>query len=217
MKQILKAPSPHPSLLLGLNFIPDYSSPPQQPCREMGNEDYNEFIPFFCGCFFLLFQCGVPPTKISNVNPPHGLLFFQITPVRVSMGSQVLLVNPAPVWALLSTDLQVPLCQEPAPAQTPTGSQPPLRHPPAAVWVCSRACRGSPHFFIWTSMGCMSTAASAMVFTTGCRGISTLAPQAPPALSLSIDLVSAELFLSHILSPLFFDHNYFCEIIIFFS
>ena len=54
----------------------------------------------------------------------------------------------------------------------------------------------------WTFMGCRATACLIMIFTTGCRGISAPAPGAPPPPPSSLTLVSAELFLSHILTPL---------------
>lgn len=41
-----------------------------------------------------------------------------------------------------------------------------------------------------------------ILFTTGCRGIPALVPGAPPAPYPSLTLVSAELFLPHILTPL---------------
>jgi len=40
-----------------------------------------------------------------------------------------------------------------------------------------------------------------VVFTTGYRGISALVPRAPAPFPSSLTLVSAELFLSHVLSP----------------
>ena len=54
----------------------------------------------------------------------------------------------------------------------------------------------------WTSMGCRGTACLTMVFTMDCRGISAPAPGAPPPSPSSLTLVSAELFRSHILTPL---------------
>ena len=54
----------------------------------------------------------------------------------------------------------------------------------------------------WTSMGCRGTACLTMVFPMGCRGISAPAPGAPPPPPSSLTLVSAELFLSHLLTPL---------------
>jgi len=55
---------------------------------------------------------------------------------------------------------------------------------------------------LWTSMGCRRTACLTMVFTMGCRRSSALAPGAPPPPPSSLTLVSAELFLSYILTLL---------------
>ena len=52
-------------------------------------------------------------------------------------------------------------------------------------------------------MGCRKTACFTMIISTGCRAISAPAPGAPPPPPSSLTLVSAELFLSHILTPLF--------------
>jgi len=53
------------------------------------------------------------------------------------------------------------------------------------------------------SMGCRGTACLTTVFTTGCRGISALAPATPPPPLCSLTLVSAELFLSCVLTLVF--------------
>jgi len=55
----------------------------------------------------------------------------------------------------------------------------------------------------WPSMDCRGTACLIMVFIMNCRGkLSTLAPGARPLPPSSLTLVSAELFLSHSLTPL---------------
>jgi len=53
----------------------------------------------------------------------------------------------------------------------------------------------------WASTGFRGTVCLAMVFSTGCRGISAPAPGALPHPPSSMTSVSAELFLSHILTP----------------
>jgi len=56
----------------------------------------------------------------------------------------------------------------------------------------------------WTSMGCRGTACLTMVFNTSCKGrLSAPASRAPPPAPSSLTLMSAELFLSHCLTPLF--------------
>jgi len=94
-------------------------------------------------------------------------------------------------------------CQEPASAQALHGVTASFSHPPAPVLApLFTGCRwiSAPP---WTAMGCRGTACLTMVFITGCRGISAPEPGAPPPSPASLTLVSAELFLSHILTPLF--------------
>jgi len=55
---------------------------------------------------------------------------------------------------------------------------------------------------LWTSMDCRGITYLTMVFFTGCRGICAPVPGAPPPSPASRTLLSAELFLSHILIPL---------------
>jgi len=93
----------------------------------------------------------------------------------------------------------------------PTESQPPSGIHLLWHGVPSTGCRwrSAPP---WTSMGCRGTACLTMVFSTGCRGISAPAPGAPPPPPSSLALVSAELFLSHRLTPLsslLFYHSFF--------
>ena len=89
-------------------------------------------------------------------------------------------------------------CQE---RRLPTVSQPPL-----GASTCSRM--ESSMGWRWiaapllTSMGCWGTACLTMVVSTGFRGISAQAPGAPLSHRSSLTLVSAELFLSHLLTPL---------------
>jgi len=58
-----------------------------------------------------------------------------------------------------------------------------------------------PPALAWTNMGCRGTASLTMVFITGCRGTSALAPGTPPPPPSSLTLVFVEWFLSHILTP----------------
>ena len=83
-----------------------------------------------------------------------------------------------------------------------TGSQHPLAASTSSRVGSSTGCRwmSAPP---WTSMGCRGTACLTVVFIVGCKGISAPAPGAPPPPPSSLTLVSAELFLVHILTPLF--------------
>ena len=114
-------------------------------------------------------------------------------------GSQVLPAN------LLQRGLLFPWvhrsCQEPAPAWAFHRVTASFGHPPAPAWGPPQAA-GGYLLHCKPSMGCRGTACLTMVFTTGCRGISALAPGAPPPPPSSLTLVSAELFLSHLLTPL---------------
>ena len=69
----LKMPSPHPSLLLGLNFTPGFSPPPSLE-RHRGTGKGGEVCGQFITCCLLrgrtthtlpLLQRGVPPTRDS--------------------------------------------------------------------------------------------------------------------------------------------------------
>jgi len=75
----------------------------------------------------------------------------------------------------------------------PKGSQPPSTISTYLNVVSSMGCKwiSAPPLI---SMGCKGTACLSMVFTTGCRGIYTPAPGAPPLPRSSLTLVFAELF-----------------------
>ena len=59
---------------------------------------------------------------------------------------------------------------------------------------------------LWTPMVCRGTACLTMVCSTGCRGISVLAPGAPPPPPSALTLASAELHASHSLTPFILLH-----------
>jgi len=104
--------------------------------------------------------------------------------------------KPAPPWAPLSTGPARSLLQH----GLPMVSQPRLGilllwHgvvPGLQVGICSTV----------DLHGLWGTACLTMVFSTGCREISALVPGAPPPPPSALTLVSAELFLSHILTHL---------------
>ncbi|XP_049649850.1 uncharacterized protein LOC126035357 [Accipiter gentilis] len=140
--------------------------------------------------------------NFSNVTPPHGLQFFtncsSVGPFHgvqsfrnglLQRGLLSLHGVPGPARSLLQCRLS-------------TGSQPPSGVSTSSGVGSSTGCRriSAPP---WTSMDCRGTACLTMVFTTGCRGISALVPGAPPPPPSSLTWVSAGLFLSHILTPLF--------------
>jgi len=84
----------------------------------------------------------------------------------------------------------------------PTGSQPPLGTSTCFGVGSSMGYRlmSTP---LWTSMGCRGTTCLIMVFIMSCKGrLSAPATGAPPPPPSSLTLMSAELFLSHHLTPL---------------
>jgi len=80
----------------------------------------------------------------------------------------------------------------------PTGSQPPSEESTCSGAESSRGYRWIPPPL--TSMCCRWTTCLTTVFSTSCRGISLPMHGAPPPPPSSLALVSAELFLPHILT-----------------
>lgn len=108
-------------------------------------------------------------------------------------GSQILPEN-LHQCGLFSTDCSS--CQEPACVRDVHGSQLCLRHT-----VCSS--RGAGGYLIHCDpQGCREMTWLTMTGITSCRGISALVPGAPPPSASPLTLVSADLFLSCLLSPL---------------
>jgi len=142
--------------------------------------------------------------NFSNVGPSHRLQFFtnssRVGPFhRVQSFRNGLLHQGSSVESqvlpehllhhgLLSLWVQRSL-QEPAPAQAPHGVTALFGHI-HLLW----------HGVLHVLQG---TACLTMVLITGCRGMLAPEPGAPPPLPSSLTWVSAELFLPHILSPLF--------------
>jgi len=131
--------------------------------------------------------------------PRGAVLQEQAAPAWVPHGVTRPASKPAPARARLSMSPQV-LAGACSSTGLPMGSQPPL-----AIHLLRREVPPTGYRWIpaplWTSMGCSRTACLTIVCSTGCRGISAPATGAPPPTPLAF--VSAELFLSCILSPLF--------------
>ena len=96
----------------------------------------------------------------------------------------------------------------------PSGSWPPLRHPPALVLAPAGAVGASLH--PQSLCGLQGHSCLTVFFTMGFRGISDPEPGAMPAPPSPLTSVSAELLLSHTLTLLFSGHNYTCAITFFF-
>ena len=138
-----------------------------------------------------LLQCGVPPTGCSpsgtdcySVGPPRGHRSCQQT--CSSVGSS-LHGATGPARSLIQHRLPT---GSPSPSGASTCSG--VGSSPCCRWISAPALTSMGAGHSCLTMGC----------TTGCRGISALAPGAPPAPPASLTLVSAGLFLSHILTPL---------------
>ena len=129
--------------------------------------------------------CGRSGTGCSSMGPPGGHKPYQQTCCRVG---SCLCGSTGPGRSLLRCGL-------------PTGSQPPGIHQ-LQCGVPSMGC-GWISAPPWTSMGSRGTACLTMIFIKSCRGkfllwrLEHLLP-----LLLSLTFVSAELFLSHSLTPL---------------
>lgn len=125
------------------------------------------------------------------MGPLHGVVFQNRLPQPQSpIGSQVLPVNLfqhgllSPTKSLLQHRLS-------------TGPQHPLASTCSSTVDCSWVSVPA-----WTSECCGVTTCLTKVFTRGCRGISPLAHEAPPAYPSAWTSVTAALFVSHILIPL---------------
>jgi len=130
--------------------------------------------------------------NFSSVSPSHRVQSFRNRLLQHGSptGSQVL---PTKLRGLLSPRVHRSW-QDPAPAWALHGVTASFGHPPAPAWGPPWA---APP---WGSKGCRGTACLTVVFTTGCRDISSLVPGLPLAPASSLTLVSAELFLPHILT-----------------
>jgi len=142
----------------------------------------SESFPWATGLHKLL-QCGFLPRG--------AVLQEQTAPLWVPHGVTSPASKPGPAWAPLSTGPQV-LPRACSSVGFPQGH--------SLLWVsaCSRVrssvgCRwiSAP---LWTSVGCRGTVCLTVVVLIGCRGISALAPGAPPPPPSSLPLMSANFF-----------------------
>jgi len=157
--------------------------------------------------FHELLQCGPLPQAavlqelLQRGSLPQGAVLQEQTAVAwVPHGVRSPASKPAPAWAPLTSGTQV-LPGACSSMGSPWGHSL-LRASTCSSVGSSPGCRwrSAPP---WTSTGCRGTACPTMVCSMGCRGTSALAPGEPPLAPSSLTLVSAELFLSHILTPLF--------------
>jgi len=167
------------------------------PCSSVGS------LPPETALHELLHRESFPRAAVLHELPQRGsfpraaVLQEKGAPAWVPHGVTSPASKPAPAWAPLSTQPQV-LAGACSSAGFPWGHSL-LQASTCSVVGSSTGCRwrSAPP---WTSMDCRGTACLTMAFTMGCRGISALAPGAPPP-SPSLTLVSAELF--HTYSLLF--------------
>lgn len=122
-------------------------------------------------------------TNCFSKGPFYGGQFFRNRLLQCSspMGHKSC-QELAAVWAPLSTGLQI----------LPGASK---GH--SLLWTYASAPLWPP---LWVSAPLLTS--KTRVFMMGCRGMSALRPGVPPPLPSSLVLVSAELFPSHILTPL---------------
>ena len=140
--------------------------------------------------------------KVGTWTPwtsPMWVLQEQAAPAWIPHGVTSPVSKSAPAWAPLSMGPQV------RPRVCSSASSAPghslLRASTCSGVRSSTGCRwiSAPPL---TSVGYRRTAFLTMVLSTGSRGISARVPEAHPPPPSSLTLLSAELFLSHILSPL---------------
>ena len=153
--------------------------------------------------------------NFSNVSSSHGLQFFTtFSSVGPSHVVQFLQAQAAPAW--VPHGVTSPASKlAPAWAPLPTGPRilpetcSSMDSPQGHSLLWTSTCSGvGPHPGCrwrsappWTSMGCRGTACLTVIFITGCRGVSAVAAGAPPPPPSSLTLVSAELFLTRIVTP----------------
>ena len=197
----------------------------------MRNRGCCQFITH-CLCLSFLLRGMTPhtlPLPQRGV-PPMGDSPLQTAPkwiLPMGCSSSVTALALVPAWGAVSQEQAAPAwvpLRVTSPARKPVLGWAPLPTGPQVLpGACSSA--GSPwgHSLLqtstcsgtgssmccrwtsaprWTSMGCRGTACLTMVFITGCRAITVPAPGASPPPPSSLTLVSAELFPSHILTPL---------------
>jgi len=207
--QILKRLSPTSRLPPRLKFAPDHLLPPPPEQRKgPGSGGCGQFIaPCLCCSFLLTFlpcpSVGSLPREtvlheLVQRGSPHRLQSFrkgllqhrgpQALPAKLLQHGLLALHRPTyPARSLLQCGVSMGRSLLWASACSSVGS--------------STGCRWRSAL-PWTSTGCRGTACLTVVFTMGWRGISAPVPGAPTP-SPSWPLVSAELFFSHVLTPLF--------------
>jgi len=140
-------------------------------------------------------------TNFSNVGPSHGLLLFMNSSDmghfhEVQSFRRRLLQRGPPSMGHRS-------CQKTC---SSVGS--PQCH---SLLLCTSTCSDMGSSMgcrwisgsLWTLMGCRGTTCLTVVFSRVCRRISAQVPGEPPTPPSLLTLVSAELFLSRVLTPLF--------------
>jgi len=212
---IYKTSSPHPSLLPRLSFNPVPLPLPPERRRGTGNGGCGQFITHLCLSFLLrgglLTLCTCSNVRsLSRETVLHKLLQHESFPWAAAL-HELLQCGSFPrghkPCQQTCSGVGSSLHRSAGPGRSllqcglPTGSQLPSGIPLLQREVPSTGYRwgSAPP---WTSMGCRWMTCLTMVFITSCKGrlsaLASRAPLPPPSLTL----VSAELFLSHHLTPL---------------
>lgn len=132
-KQILKAPSSHPSFLFRLTFSPSSLTPLLPPWSAVqGNEKWGLWSVHNNSNLSLLPPHVAPSSHMgySSYSSTRATVLHEILHHGFFMGSQVLPSKPATAWASLSMGLQV---LPGAPAWTSHGDTSSFGHPAAPV------------------------------------------------------------------------------------
>lgn len=182
--------SPHPSTLL---LIFSTSSP--QPGRGTGNGDFGQFITLCFCCSFLLRDRLLTLLPCSSVGSlPWETIFHELIQLESFREAAVLhkLLQYGSLWRAVHRS-----CQKPTPARASHGGTASFRYP---AWGSPWAGGG---YLLRRGPPCGAGAQPASLGSSPwAAGESAVAPGASPHFS-SLTLVSAGMFLSHILNHLF--------------
>jgi len=197
-KTNLKTPSPHPSLLPGSTSLPIFS--PSSPQVAQGDREW--------GLWSVHHILSLPIHPPQWEDSSHSAL----APMWGSSRGRQFSTNcfsVGPFHGVQSFRNRLFQSGSPTGPEVLPGARSSMGLPQSHSLLRASTCSGMGSLLgcrwisapPWTSMGCRGTACLTMVCSMCCRGISALVPGARPPSPSSLTLVSAMLFLSHILTP----------------